>query len=48
MSLVEKASIWAAAAEQARLAGNAQASIELAIVAAQLLQLHRFLYGGEK
>jgi hypothetical protein len=41
MNLLEQAEILASAAEEARLAGDTQASIELAIAAAQRLQLIR-------
>jgi hypothetical protein len=43
MSLIEKAQLLAGMSEKARVAGDAVASLELAISAAQLLQLIRLL-----
>jgi hypothetical protein len=46
MSLIEKAEYLAKGAENARIAGDVKASLELAIAAAQFLQLERILRNG--
>lgn len=43
MSIIEKAKLFADGAENARQVGDLAASLELVIVAAQLLQLARLL-----
>jgi hypothetical protein len=47
MSLADNAVRYAQAAENARLDGDVPASIELAIIAAQMIQLCRLLEGKE-